>query len=107
MLLKYERDFIYYLGDTTLPLVMLDMFPFMFHLPLRDYKGLKEFVKFQDICWQRIKEMQSDIKEGSLTKLLLENATHKTAGIDAELTEAEAGIPRPFDQRFRKESTRK
>ena len=71
---------------------MLDMFPFMFHLPLPDYKALKEFVKFQDMCWQQITEMQSDIKEGSLTKLLLENATHKTAGINAELTEAEAGM---------------
>ncbi len=92
MLLKYERDLIYYLGDTTLPLVMLDMYPFMFHLPLRDYKGLKEFVKFQDMCWQRIKEMQTDIKEDSLTKLLLENVTHKMAGDDAGLTEAEAGM---------------
>ncbi len=91
MLLKYERGFTYYLATTSVPLALLDMIPFLFILPLRDYKGLREFLKLQDRCWEAIKQMQTETKEESLVKLLLDNVSHDVA--DGErITENAAAV---------------
>ncbi len=91
MLLEYERGFVYYLSIGSVPLALLDIFPFLFHLPLRDYKGMREFVKLQDRCWEAIKELQMETKEDSLTKLLLENALHDAEDCEA-ITEDVAAL---------------
>ncbi len=90
MLLKYERGFTYYLAVGSVPLVLLDVLPVLFYLPLRDYKGLREFVKLQNNCWKAIKELQTETKEESLTKLLLENVTHDAADSEGITEDAAA-----------------
>ncbi len=72
-LMKYEREFVHYLGLDSVPLLLLDTFPFLIHLPFSKFAEVKEFVRYQDHCWEQIKEMQSHSTHESLSKLLLKN----------------------------------
>ncbi len=71
MLLKYEEDFWNAVG-TSPGSMILEIFPFLIHLPIPASRHLNNFNRLQDQCWERIKAMQSKAKEESLTQVLLE-----------------------------------
>ncbi len=70
MLLKYEEDFWEIVGSSV-DSMLLDVFPFLIHIPLPASRQIKAFKKFQEKCWNGIKLMQSKAKEESLTQVLL------------------------------------
>ncbi len=70
MLLKYEEDFWEIVGS-SMDSMLLDVFPFLIHIPLPASRQIKKFKKFQEKCCNGIKLMQSKAKEESLTQVLL------------------------------------
>ncbi len=97
MLLKYERDLWDVLGR-SLGSVILDIFPFLIHLPLPASLRLKGFRQFQDECWERIQAMLSEAKTESLTQVLLGCASEDKADTKAnaqtlpQITERQASL---------------
>ncbi len=75
MLLKYEKDFPHYLGMDSFQLLILDTFPFLINVPFSKFEEVKEFVRYQDQCWEKIKEMQPYATHESLSKVLLDKVS--------------------------------
>ncbi len=73
MLLTYEKDFVHYLGMESFPLLILDIFPFLINVPCSKFTEVKEFMRYQDQYWVKIKEMRRCSTHESLTKVLLDN----------------------------------
>ena len=86
MLMKYEKDFVHYLGIDSFPLIILDIFPFLINVPCSKFAEVKDFVRYQDQCWEKIKEMQRYSTHESLTKVLLDNVG------EGGLTERQAAL---------------
>ena len=86
MLMKYEKDFVHYLGMESFPLLILDTFPFLVNAPCSKFAEVKEFVRYQDQCWVKIKDTQRYSIHESLTKVLLDNVG------EGGLTERQAAL---------------
>ncbi len=92
MLLRYERG-LYEAFGTSLGSRILDVFPVLIHFPLPESLKLKTFKEFQDECWEKIKEAQSEAQEKSLTQVLLDGVSENLGDPDgnqnATITELE------------------
>ncbi len=82
MLLKYDEGFVHYLGVESMSLLLLDIFPSLLNFPLKEYRGLRQFMRLQDQCWESIKMMHSEGRRDSLTQVLLEHVQPVSDGCE-------------------------
>ena len=70
--LSYERRAFEDAGGTELSSLLIDVFPFLIHFPIPPSRRLKNLKAFQQELWVKIKAMQSDAQQESLTKVFLD-----------------------------------
>ncbi len=89
MLLKYEKD-IMSVTEVTPAVLLMNIFPWLVHMPLSVSRKVRDFKRFQADCWARIKEMQAQDGGESLTSVLLEATGLHDAHTSGKISEAEA-----------------
>ncbi len=72
-LLKYEKE-IFRVSKRSLGNLLLDICPWLIHVPIPASVDLWKFKTFQDECWSRVLQTQSEDGVESLTQVLLKSA---------------------------------
>ncbi len=83
VLLTYEKG-LFSVFSMRLDSLMIEIFPFLVHLPLPASLSLWNFKTFQDECWEKIKDNQSKAKETSLTQVLIDSVCEATSELDSK-----------------------
>ncbi len=92
LLMQYENDFTscFGLGHWSYP--MLDMFPWLIHLPLPGSKGMKDLLKVQTECWNNIKMNLSLAEHDTLPRVLLDTVSDRGSGLGTKKDKAKTSI---------------
>lgn len=95
MLMKYESEFTKCMNPVRADMMMLDLMPWLIHLPLACSREVKDFVKLQADTWEKIKANQRELQGDSFTKLLLDQVVSDedaASGRKDGITDMQAGL---------------
>ncbi len=80
-LLKYEKE-IFRVSERSLGNLLLDICPWLIHVPLPTSVDYWKFNTLQDECWNRVLETQTEGGVESLTQVLLKSAVTATSATE-------------------------
>ena len=86
--LSYERRAFEDAGGTELSSLLIDVFPFLIHFPIPPSRRLKNLKRFQQEFWVKIKAMQSNSQQESLTKVFLDIISDENGDKDVTCTDS-------------------
>ena len=91
-LMQYENGFNSCLGTGHWSYMMLDVFPWLIHLPLPGSKAMKNLLRVQTDCWNNVKKNLSLSEFDTLTRVLLDNMSDHGGSLGSKKDKAKTSI---------------